>query len=683
MSLSQDNLNLSVSTPLGKDALVLQSLTGHEEVFGLFSFHLEMTGSSSSLSAASIVGKDAAVTLKTASGTTRYFHGKVARFVQGPTDEWGTTYWAELVPWAWFLTLASDCRIFQNKSVPDIITEVCSDLGFTDIKKSLKQSYTARDYCVQYRETAYAFICRLMAEEGIFFFFEYTDSSHTMVLGDDASAHSAISGLDSAEYSTPFGAESRWRGDVITSLSLTTSATTGKVAYDDYNFETPSTQLLVKVTGKGSTMQRYDYPGRFMTKDNGESYASLRMQAYELPGTSIAGESTIPLLTAGGVMTVTSHPRDDVNADWVLLAVEHQITQQGYRNSYQAFPKDTPYRPWPDIHKPLIAGTQTATVVGKSGEEIWTDKYGRIKVLFHWDQLGSADENASCWVRVAQGWAGKSWGAWVLPRIGQEVVVSFLEGDPDRPLVTGCVYNAEQTVPYGLPDEQTKTTLKSNSSKGGGGYNEFRFEDKKDSEEVYLQAQKDMNVLIKNQRETTVDKADDILTLNEGNQTTTVSKGNKTTTVSKGNRSTTVSEGNDTLEITQGTRSKTIGGNETYTNKGDFTQTVSGNYSLTIDGDLTITAKSITIESSSGAISITSATTTSVSAGTSASIDASTSLTTSAGTSATHSASTGMTLDGGLQLEGTGTTISMTGSATGTFDGGGVGNFKGAITNLG
>jgi type VI secretion system secreted protein VgrG len=681
MSLSQDNLALSVSTPLGKDALVLQSLSGHEDIFGLFSSHLEMTGSSSSLSAASIVGENAAVTLETASGTTRYFHGKVARFIQGPTDEWGTTYWADLVPWTWFLTLSSDCKIFQNMSVPDIITQVCSDLGFTDLKKSLKQSYDEREYCVQYRETAYQFICRLMAEEGIFFFFEFAESSHTMVLADDASAHAAISGLDSAEYSTPFGAESRWRGDVLTSLQLETAVTTGKVAYDDYNFETPSTQLLVKVTGSGSTMQRYDYPGRFMTKDNGESYASLRMQGYELPGTTINGDSTIPLLTAGGVMSVINHPRSDVNADWVLLSVTHQISQQGYHNSYTAFPKDTPFRPWPDVQKPLIAGTQTATVVGKSGEEIWTDKYGRIKVLFHWDQVGAADENASCWVRVAQGWAGKSWGAWFLPRIGQEVVISFLEGDPDRPLVTGSVYNAEQTVPYGLPSEQTKSTLKSNSSKGGGGFNELRFEDKKDSEEVYLQAQKDMNVLINNQRETTVDKADDILTLNEGNRTTTIKKGDDSLTLETGSRTKSIKK-DETVTI-EGKSTETITGAEAHTNKDDFTHKVTGDYTLTIDGALTIKAKSIVIESTGTTVAIKSSTETSIKAGTNASLEGGQNLDTKAGMNATHKASMGMTLDGGLQLEGKGTQISMTGSAMGTFDGGGIGNFKGGITNLG
>ncbi|SIS48518.1 type VI secretion system Vgr family protein [Insolitispirillum peregrinum] len=698
MTATQDNLTFSVSTPLGKDALILRSLSGHEEMFGLYSFHLEMEASSSSLDASSVIGKAAGVTLQTPSGTSRYFHGRVARFIQGPTDGRVTLYWAELVPWTWMLTLSSDCRIFQNKSVPDIISAVCSDLGFTDLKKSLKKSYTPREYCVQYRETAYDFICRLMAEEGIFFFFEHESSKHTMVLADDASAHSAAAGLDSALYQTPFLGQTRQRGDVISSLQVEHAVTTGKVAYDDYNFETPSTQLFAKVDGSGSTMRRYDYPGLYAKKTDGESYAALRMEAYELPALRITGESTIPALVPGATMTVSGHPRDDVNAEWVLLSVRHQISQRGCENSFQAFPKDTPFRPWPHVPRPLIAGTQTATVVGKSGEEIWTDSYGRIKVQFHWDQEGTSDENSSCWVRVAQGWAGKSWGAWFLPRIGQEVVVSFLEGNPDRPLVTGSVYNAEQTVPYTLPGEQTKSTIKSDSSKGSAGYNELRFEDKKDSEEVYLQAQKDMNVLVKNQRETTIDKANDLLTLNEGSRTTTIKKGDETLKIETGSRTKEIKT-DETVTI-EGKSTETITGDESHTNKADFTHKVSGNYTLTIDGDLVIKAKSITIQSTGSTISTKSATATNIEAGTAmelksgttftakggtdATLEAAMNLNTKGGVNATHKAGVGLTLDGGVNLDGkAGAQLTMKGSAMGTFDGGGMAMIKGGLIKMG
>lgn len=249
-------------------------------------------------------------------------------------------------------------------------------------------------------------------------------------------------------------------------------------------------------------------------------------------------------------------------------------------------------------HKPLISGTQTAMVVGKSGEEIWTDKYGRVKVQFHWDQKGKNDENSSCWIRVDYGWAGKNWGGIFLPRIGQEVIVSYLDGDPDRPLITGAVYNSDQTVPYKLPLEQTKSTVKTNTSKGGGGFNEIRFEDKKDSEELYFHAQKDQNIVVEHDRtkkvlhnETNTIKQD---------RSTTIEEGNDTYVVAKGNRTFQVNTGNETYEV-KGTRGLTVTGNETHTDKANFTHKVTGNYELKVTGNLTIDVTgSVTIKSAMG-----------------------------------------------------------------------------------
>jgi len=271
-------------------------------------------------------------------------------------------------------------------------------------------------------------------------------------------------------------------------------------------------------------------------------------------------------------------------------------------------------------------------------------------VQFHWDQLGKKDENSSCWIRVAQNWAGKSWGAWTLPRIGQEVVVSFLEGDPDRPLVTGCVYNGDNPLPYTLPDDQTKTTLKSNSSKGGGGFNEIRLEDKKDSEEIYVHAQKDMNTTVENARTATIVEADD---------TITVSKGNRSVTVSKGNNSLTVTEGNDSVTVSKGTRAVSVKDNETHDNAADFTQTVKGNCTLTVTGDLTIKASgSLTIK---GDKDVT--------------VQAGTTLTLKSGTDWSGKAGTGATLEGG-------TTVTVKGSASGTVDGGGMLTVKGGMVKI-
>jgi type VI secretion system secreted protein VgrG len=281
--------------------------------------------------------------------------------------------------------------------------------------------------------------------------------------------------------------------------------------------------------------------------------------------------------------------------------------------------------------KPKVIGAQTALVVGKSGEEIWTDEYGRIKVKFYWDQSSAQDETSSCWIRVMQGWAGKAWGSIFVPRIGQEVVISFLDGNPDRPLVTGCVFNAQQTVPYTLPDEQTKSTIKTNSSKGGSGFNEFRFEDKADSEEIFIQAQKDMNVTVLNNLTTTVTNA----------RSTTVSKKDDSVVVDQGNRSIKVNTGNETHEV-KGTRGLTITGNETHTNKADFTQNVTGNFTLKVSGNLSIEV--------SGSVAIKSGTSFDINAGTALSSKAGTSLASEAGTSLSNKAGTTMSNEANISI---------------------------------
>jgi type VI secretion system secreted protein VgrG len=369
----------------------------------------------------------------------------------------------------------------------------------------------------------------------------------------------------------------------------------GKYAVDDFGFETPSTDLMgetdSQVATNGSKRRIYEYPGGFTKKDAAEGRAKLRMQEQEAPRKVLRGSSFCRAFVPGYKTTLAKHYRDDANAGYAIARVSHSAGEDGYANSFEAFPADLAFRPRRVTRKPLIAGTQTAIVVGKSGEEIWTDKYGRVKVQFHWDQKGKNDENSSCWIRVAQGWAGKSWGAIFLPRIGQEVVVSFLSGDPDRPLITGAVYNAEQTVPYTLPADQTKSTIKSNVSKGGGGFNELRFEDKKDSEEVFLQAQKDMNTVVKNNETHKVgfDKKD------KGNQTVdiyndrtvTLDQGNEKLQVKKGNREVLVDTGNETHTVA-GTRDVTVTKAETHTNKDNFDQKVTKNYTLKVDGDLTI-----------------------------------------------------------------------------------------------
>lgn len=637
--------SLQVTTPLGAHKLVLDALEGEEALSEPFFFRLSLHATEAGLDASTVVGEGVTVTLIDGSGNKRYVHGRATRATI-TNDAWSL----ELRPWLWLLTLTSDHKIFQNKTAPDIIKAVFDGLGYSDYKDSLTATYDQREYCVQYGESAFNFVSRLMEEEGIWYFFEHADGKHTLVLADDASAAAACANAATVEY-LPLPPGKEWVQDIrISALNLEKRVVSGKFQADDFNFETPSTELKALSSGTAGTLQVYEYPGLYTKKDTGDAVTKKRLEELEGDATLASGASTVRHFVPGAKVTIKGAADSALNAAWVLRAVQHRVAHNEYGNSFVAHPADTAFRAPRRARKPRIAGSQTALVVGKSGEEIWTDKYGRIKVQFHWDQLGTKDENSSCWIRVAQNWAGKSWGAWTLPRIGQEVVVGFLEGDPDRPLVTGCVYNGDNPLPYTLPDDQTKTTLKSNSSKGGGGFNEIRLEDKKDSEEIYIHAQKDMNTTVENARTATINEADD---------TITVAKGNRSVTVSKGNHSLTVTEGNDSVTVSKGTRAVSVKDNETHDNAADFTHTVKGNCTLTVTGDLTIKASgSLTIK---GDKDVT--------------VQAGTTLTLKSGTDWSGKAGTGATLEGG-------TTVTVKGSASGTVDGGGMLTVKGGMVKI-
>ena len=594
----QDNLKLKVSTPLGPNKLLLSSFRGEEQISGLFHFNLEMVSEDNAIDFQAIVGKSITVTLRLGNDVEHHLNGIVARFVQEETNLRLTRYYADVHPWLWLLTKTSDCRIFQNKSTPEIIELIFNDLGFTDFRNDLKNSYDKREYCVQYNESAFNFVSRLMEEEGIFYFFEHTTDKHTLVLGDDADAHKACPGLEGTAVHFRQSLMDHTQDLAITRCLVEEQVVSGSFAHDDYNFETPNTDLKVESQSDKPKFKVYEYPGNFLKKDKGEKRADLRLDALEQPQKMIRGDAFVRAFVTGHKFELKDHYRADVNQTYVLQSVSHAATQESYTNSFTAFSADVPFRPPRHTAKPRIAGTQTAIVVGKAGEEIWTDKYGRVKVQFHWDQLGKNDENSSCWIRVDYGWAGKQWGGIFLPRIGQEVIVSYLEGDPDRPLITGAVYNNEQVVPYTLPDEQTKSTVKTNSSKGGNGFNEIRFEDKKDSEELYFHAQKDQNIVVEHDRTKKVlhNETNEI----KEDRSTTIQEGNDTYVVSKGNRTFKVDTGNETYDV-KGKRDLTITGNETHTNNANFTQTVSGNYSLKVTGNLTIeTTGTLTLKSAGG-----------------------------------------------------------------------------------
>lgn len=667
---SQDNSYLAVSTPFGENVLLLNSMHGVESISSMFYFDLEMASTDASLDFSKIVGKSVTVSLNLDESQARYINGIVTRFVQTGGNLQFATYHAEIRPWLWWLTLQKDSRVFQEKTTPDIIKAVFSDLGFSDYRVATTGTYSAREYCVQYQETSFDFISRLMEDEGIFYFFEHVSGKHTLVLADAASENSVCPNCAKARFHPSSGSQKEF--DVIYRWSLEQQAVPKTFSLDDFNFETPSAELLAKKEGSEGRMAIYEYPGGHKEKSGGDGIAAIRLQELQHSALLIRGDSYCRAFVPGYKFAFTNHFRTDMNSNYVLKYVSHSATHEAYSNTFEAYPLTVLFRPPRISPRARVMGAQTATVVGKSGEEIWTDKYGRVKVQFHWDQQGKKDENSSCWVRVAHGWAGQGWGMMFLPRIGQEVIVSFLEGDPDCPIVTGSVYNADKTVPYALPGEQTKSTIKGSSSKGGVGNNEIRFEDKKDSEEVYVHAQKDMTIKVENDRKTDVSH-DDISTI-KNDRTTTIQEGVEKLVVSKGDRVVQVDVGKETHDV-KGERLITVTGNETHTNIADFTQKVTGNYELKVTGNLVIDV--------TGTISFKSAQSLTNEAGTELSNKAGTSLTNKAGTdlkndagmNLTNKAAMNLTNDAGIQLNNKA-------AAAQTVDGGGMLTVKGGLVKI-
>jgi type VI secretion system secreted protein VgrG len=666
----QDNTYLTVSTPLGADVLLLTSMHGEEGMSSLFYFDLEMISTDAGLDFSQIVGKSVTISLNLDDSTARYINGVVTRFVQTGGNLNFATYHAEVRPWLWWLTLRTDSRIFQEKTTPDIIKAVFGDLGFTDFRVATSATYTAREYCVQYQESAFDFISRLMEEDGIFYFFEHEDGKHTLVIADASSANAACPNLATARFHPASGSQNEF--DIIYRWSLEQQAVPKTFTLEDFNFETPSAELLAKKDGSTGRMEVYEYPGGYKAKADGDGIAAIRLQELQHPALTMRGDSYCRAFVPGYKFAMTGHFRDDMNTNYVLRRVAHSATHEAYSNTFDAYPLTVPFSPPRITPRARVMGAQTATVVGKSGEEIWTDKYGRVKVQFHWDQQGKKDEKSSCWVRVAHGWAGQGWGMMFLPRIGQEVIVSFLEGDPDRPIITGSVYNAEKTVPYALPGEQTKSTIMGYSSKGGGGNNEIRFEDKKDSEEVYVHAQKDMTIKVENDRKKDV-LHDEINTI-KNDRTTTIQEGNEKLVVSKGDRTVQVETGKETHEV-KGERLLTVTGNETHTNKADYTQKVTGKYTLKVTGDLLIDV--------TGTVTIKSASSVTNQAGTELTNKAGTALTNKEGTDLKNDAGMNLTNKGGMNVTNdAGIQLENKAAASQTVDGGGMLTLKGGLVKI-
>jgi type VI secretion system secreted protein VgrG len=511
--------HLALFTTLKDSGLEIHSFSAREELGRPFSYDLRLWSLKADIDFTKIVGTNVSVCLhlKDAKGEPRWFNGYISRFIQEGAGESQTTYRATVVPWLWFLSRAADCRIFQNKSIPDIIQEVCKLHGFTDVELALKGTYDPWDYCVQYRETDFNFISRLMEQEGIYYYFKHEKSKHILVLCDEPACHEPYPGYEALRYIP------EWTGtgkDRLTDWTIEQTVQPGSVILNDFNFKTPEAEILSTQANPwkhaAGAFKVFDYPGEYEDKAEGDKYAKVRFGEYESQHEIITVAGDVRGLAVGHTFEVPDHKIESQKSRKYLVvsatyhAQSHDSSFSGsgghgsagagaslYHCSAEVMDKTVGFRPARTTPKPTITGPQTAIVAGPSTEEIYVDEFGRVKLQFHWDRESKGDDKSSCWVRVAQVWAGKGWGSIFTPRIGQEVVVEFLEGDPDQPLITGRVYNAVNKVPYKLPDMKTISGTKTNTSKGGGGFNEIRFEDKKGEEQIFIHGQKQLDIRIK------------------------------------------------------------------------------------------------------------------------------------------------------------------------------------------
>ena len=622
---SSDSSNPYVTLTVSPDtglSLVLDAMRATEELGRPFLIELDVSSATAKGDLHTILGSSATVALTRPDTPTRYFNGVVARMTYNGLTGGAYRYRMDLRPWIWLLSQEQDCCIFSSESPWTIMTGLFRDQGFTDFadKRQNSSGDTVLDYCVQYRESTFRFVTRLMEQYGIYYYVTHADGSHTINFADDPNSHSSVGAAIPYRYD-----QTRWKTteDHIWDWSAEAQIQPGAFTYRDYNFTTPKADLTAKsiIGGQHSygTSEVYDYPGLYDTAANGTTLAQVQMQDFDSRRLFYGGTSNARSLGAGLKFTLSGFPDSTLDQDYLITHSICTITADETRSQkpddlrdtftcvLRAVPGTRQFRLPHLTPRPVIRGPQTAVVAGESGQEITTDQYGRIKVKFPWDRTPTADENSSCWIRVAQIWAGQAWGAMFIPRIGQEVVVEFMEGNPDRPLVTGQVYNADMTVPYALPDNRTRSTIKSNSSLGGGGFNELRFEDKKGSEEVFFQAQKDYNVTVLNNQTVTITQ-DSSTTVSKGNRSVTVSTGDDTHTVSQGKREATISQGNEIVTVSQGDRKVTVstGGDTLTVSQGDHTITVSaGKSSITAAQSITLSVGGNSIKIDTTGITLT------------------------------------------------------------------------------
>ncbi|MBI3897462.1 MAG: type VI secretion system tip protein VgrG [Gammaproteobacteria bacterium] len=622
-----------LTTPLGANVLLFHHMTVTEELGRLADYQLDALSESGDINPDDILGKSVTIKMELPDGGDRYFSAYVTRFGLVGMEGRYHKYHAILKPWLWFLTRTQDCRIYQNKTAPEIIKEVFEEHEVAKYKLELTESYRTRDYCVQYRESDFDFISRLMEEEGIYYYFDPSDNRDMLVLTDSYAAHSSFPHYEEIAF-LPKGQSTRPEREYIGNWACEREIRPGKYVLHDFDFEKPSVNLAALTSLQRShglaDYEIFDYPGSYTNREDGEKYARIRMEELQARHELVNADSNARGVAVGRLFKLTGHPRSDQNREYLVVKASFELHGQNYETgasdgaSFSAhltgLHSQQPFRTKQTTTRPAVQGPQTAIVVGPAGEEIYTDDHGRVKVQFHWDRYGQSNENSSCWMRVSQPWAGKGWGAVSTPRIGQEVIVDFLEGDPDRPIITGRVFNADQKVPHG----GVISGLKSQTHKGQGS-NEMTMDDTAGAEKLNLLGQHDMQMragndqsnwvgnnqsdFVQGQRSSVIATGDDSTTVTTGMSVLTANKdivhtslaGNYQLNVPVGahavmvkNDSTrTVETGNDILKVLAGMQDETIqlGASLTVKSGPRSVKATGGDYTAeSTDGNASITA---------------------------------------------------------------------------------------------
>lgn len=618
---------ITLNSSLPASDLAFESMTATAGLSMLGEMQVDLVSKDPNLSADDLLGMPFGVEVALPGTEKRQFNGVITGFSMGAHRGRYYGYRATVRPWLWLLTRTSDCRVFQQMTVPDIVKAVFDDHSVANFEFKPFRKYRKWDYCVQYRESDFNFVARLLEHEGIYWYFEHGDGEHKLVLVDAQNSHDAVPGHEALPYFENAAAAPP-DTEFVSNWSFSHQVQSGRAALRSYDFKRPhadlGTQKSASIPYDMADYEVFDFQGDYTQFNDGQQLAENRIEELEAGQSCTRGTSNSHSIEVGRLLTLARHPRDDQNAQHLItaLTIHAQVStpesgggEGDFECRFEAIPAGRQFRPPRRTRKPVVQGPQSAVVVGPVGEEIFTDEYGRVKIQFYWDRYGNRDEKSSCWVRVSYPWAGKNFGAIHIPRVGQEVVVSFLEGDPDQPLITGRVYNAEQMPPWPLPDNATQSGILTRSSKGGsyGNANAIRFEDKKGAEQLWIHAERNQDIEVEadethwvgHDRSKTVDNNEtnhikndrtDLVDNNEligiGGNRTEVVAGDENITIG-GSRveavevNETVAVGGDELRSIGGSRNLTVGAHQHVQVGSNQTTKIGGNEKITVSGSRT------------------------------------------------------------------------------------------------